>query len=652
MPSQTYTIRAENDPQRINFGPDAKIVTNIGNGPTASFISSSGTISISTGQSTTISGSALVTCDYGHCDLHSETASLLAGSASLPTGGTAGQALTKRSNTDGDTQWTTVSAAANSLGLLVFRGAWQASTSYAAGDVVIDPSAALPQLVVTPNAQTSGASYAQGAASSATRWVKIGTRLQFYGAWVAGTYYPAGALFVEPTGTLRESTLDHTSGASYDSTRSKAPRFFEPLITAATLVAPEDYLPAYHQALPASPFRMSFAPVRQKAGKRCATWTTSTGWTANNNGSLSEDTTDFIVPDRAVVLTTTPTVASFFTAPAFTAVDMSASGGYVRLGISINDITKISSGNGNCTLRLYSGGAASGSNYLEVTFCKNNETWLDGGDYKVLTIALADFAVVGTGATLTAITNAAFVMKATTSALIVRLQYLDFCVSQVTRAKVVLFFDDYVIDEAVRQMAPYGFPGVAAIARADMETGGNTTKVQRLRYMQDHLGWQIGSHSYSMAEHGSVHGDALTAQFAKTAAFDQAYGINGGMDFSYWGSGPSSKGDDRVRVRSFYRSGRWNQSGPRLIETMAPAMPELTRAWLTASGETSATNWQPWVTQAINARGLAQFVWHPGNLVSGGADATQFGTFLAWLATQAVDVVTADEAWRSLAATS
>jgi hypothetical protein len=80
MSAQTYTIRSENDPQLINFGPDARTVTNIGNGPTALFraqlpMDSTNSIQLAVGQSMAVSGPLYVDCDTGHCDLHTERSS-------------------------------------------------------------------------------------------------------------------------------------------------------------------------------------------------------------------------------------------------------------------------------------------------------------------------------------------------------------------------------------------------------------------------------------------------------------------------------------------------------------------------------------------------------------------------------------------------
>jgi hypothetical protein len=63
-------------------------------------------------------------------------------------------------------------------------------------------------------------------------------------------------------------------------------------------------------------------------------------------------------------------------------------------------------------------------------------------------------------------------------------------------------------------------------------------------------------------------------------------GMKGLDDFAWWGGLALTK-DTYNRVRREFRSGRYNQNTPVVVESMPPADPWRIRAWLTATSDTA-----------------------------------------------------------------
>jgi hypothetical protein len=231
--------------------------------------------------------------------------------------------------------------------------------------------------------------------------------------------------------------------------------------------------------------------------------------------------------------------------------------------------------------------------------------------------------------------------------------WLDAQPQGATKAQIILTFDDAGLahwTDAANLLAPYGFPAVAFPNMSEVDSTANALamRLSQLRHLNREHGWQVGSHAYSNTEHNTTSsGDALTQQLLRSKALGRTMGMKGLDDFAWWGGLAVTK-DSYHRIRREFRSGRYNQNAPVVVESMPPADPWRMRAFLTATSDTAAM-WTAYVDQARACKGCGIFVFH--NNVTG-ADATKITTLLDYLKTVTADtdVATFDQAFSRLAA--
>jgi peptidoglycan/xylan/chitin deacetylase (PgdA/CDA1 family) len=231
--------------------------------------------------------------------------------------------------------------------------------------------------------------------------------------------------------------------------------------------------------------------------------------------------------------------------------------------------------------------------------------------------------------------------------------WLDAQPQGAAKAQVILSFDDAGLahwTDAANLLAPYGFPAVIFPNMSEVDSTANALamRLSQVRHLNREHGWQVGTHAYSNTEHNTTaSGDALTQQLLRSKQLGRVAGFKGLDDFAWWGGLALNK-DTYNRVRREFRSGRYNQNTPVVVESMPPADPWRIRAWLTATTDTAA-DWIAYVDRARACKGVAYFVIH--NNVTG-AEATKITTLCDYLKTVAADtdVATADQAWARLAA--
>jgi hypothetical protein len=283
-------------------------------------------------------------------------------------------------------------------------------------------------------------------------------------------------------------------------------------------------------------------------------------------------------------------------------------------------------------------------NYHRLAFITTlDSSKLPSGGWFLRGASLSQLIAVGTGADLTQIGAVQISVKSSAGANAGVLSlgpWMKLTPAQSPKAKCVFWFDDnYAGDWSIvlAMFERYGWKGVLAanIAQSD----GNTP--EQLRRMNKY-GWQIGSHAPTNAEHTGLAGMQLRQVFAKSRHNALAIGVTGSEDWAWWG-GLLLTPDSLKAVDQFFRSGRFNQSAARFVETLPPVNPQATQAWLQADGE-ALSGPQAYVDQAIAAKGLAQFVLHnPANVPT----QTWLQGMLDYLDARrdVIDVVTIDEVW-------
>jgi peptidoglycan/xylan/chitin deacetylase (PgdA/CDA1 family) len=337
--------------------------------------------------------------------------------------------------------------------------------------------------------------------------------------------------------------------------------------------------------------------------------------------------------------------------PAATVSPVNTTGGIIRW--TFKTVANFFANADRFQIQLHSAGtpAAPTANYHEIPVGSNSElktrlTSQNGeGRWQKVSYPVSMFTAVGTGADLTQIIFAKLVLRAASGLqIIMDIGNIEWTPNILTKAKCILTFDDGYISQytyAAKQMAKYGFRGIAypgALANNISTTNGTGMTPTQLKHLHDDLGWQIGSQAWlTEAPDVSVE-NAFTIEMAKQCNLQNALGLTGGEDGSYF-SGISQYDANAFRVfRKMFRSmrvfGGGNGSGPPLIypEMFPFADDYLVRSIDAATGgwATPAVNQQAHIDQAIAAKGVAIFAWH-NQLAAGGTDRSAFDTTLAYL---------------------
>lgn len=337
--------------------------------------------------------------------------------------------------------------------------------------------------------------------------------------------------------------------------------------------------------------------------------------------------------------------------PAATVSPVNTTGGIIRW--TFKTVANFFANADRFQIQLHSAGtpASPTANYHEIPVGSNSElktrlTSQNGeGRWQKVSYPVSMFTAVGTGADLTQIIFAKLVLRAASGLqIIMDIGNIEWTPNILTKAKCILTFDDGYISQytyAARQMAKYGFRGIAypgALANNISTTNGTAMTPTQLKHLHDDLGWQIGSQAWlTEAPDVSVE-NAFTIEMAKQCNLQNALGLTGGEDGSYF-SGISQYDANAFKVfRKMFRSmrvfGGGNGSGPPLIypEMFPFADDYLVRSIDAATGgwATPAVNQQAHIDQAIAAKGVAIFAWH-NQLAAGGTDRSAFDTTLAYL---------------------
>lgn len=317
-------------------------------------------------------------------------------------------------------------------------------------------------------------------------------------------------------------------------------------------------------------------------------------------------------------------------------------------------------------VRLYSTGSpgSPGANYHEFNFSGLIREGQKNGEQRwgSFAVPVSQFAAVGTGADLTAVTWAMVTMQATNSAgLTIAVGNVELVANGLSRAKMIISFDDQypnTINYAARAMARYGFRGVLYLSPAiDLGRPGKLT-VGQVKTLHDNLGWQIASQAYSTENNAGAGGidvmtsDQRTADVAKLRNLQNALGLSGGNTGSYYSNVGVTDMIAYPMFRQAFRSMRAYYFGEfSVIETYPWADPMRIRAMGAGEfqwGNNAAiytTYWKNHVDRAIAQKGVGFLVFHDG--LGGGLSNWRpaFDQLLAYLDANraSIDVVTVED---------
>lgn len=317
-------------------------------------------------------------------------------------------------------------------------------------------------------------------------------------------------------------------------------------------------------------------------------------------------------------------------------------------------------------VRLYSTGSPSspGANYHEFNFSGLIREGQKNGEQRwgSFAVPVSQFAAVGTGADLTAVTWAMVTMQANNSAgLTIAVGNVELVANGLNKAKMIISFDDQypnTINYASRAMARYGFRGVLYLSPAiDLGRPGKLT-VAQVKTLHDNLGWQIASQAYSTENNVGAGGidvmtsDQRTADVAKLRNLQNALGLSGGNTGSYYSNVGVTDMIAYPMFRQAFRSMRAYYFGEfSVVETYPWADPMRIRGMGAGEfqwGNNAAiytTYWKNHVDRAIAQKGVGFLVFHDG--LGGGLSNWRpaFDQLLAYLDANraSIDVVTVED---------
>jgi hypothetical protein len=325
---------------------------------------------------------------------------------------------------------------------------------------------------------------------------------------------------------------------------------------------------------------------------------------------------------------------------ALTAVDLTGMNVYVVFKVIAGGA--IGPGSLTAGIRLYNGASpsAAGANYKASTRTDFNPSL----EWQVLGMAIEDFADVGTGADITQITHCGIRLGGTTVSTQVELGGFFACPKQLSKAAVIIGFDDCRQDtwtDAFPEMHKRGFPGVlypgaaASVMRAtDDQFQMNPNELFKLNRIH---GWQVASQAYS-TENPAFSGDQATSEMASLRALWEGIKVSGGYDGSYFSNlGPHVTGWKDAFKTNFRTMRGYNIASSGAItakqatpETFPIADPNYVKALgvdLNAHALADLTNY---VSYAAATKGVAILIFH-GVAASNGTQYAKFTGLLDYL---------------------
>jgi hypothetical protein len=383
-----------------------------------------------------------------------------------------------------------------------------------------------------------------------------------------------------------------------------------PSVSGAMLLPPLGMQNADPLTDQASLFQRPYSRVVHHHEQEIATFTSPTDFDEPFGGSalITADPDPYHPAGSPLLATSTANVDSTMTKFLRAPVDLSSPKKIIRFLIKLDASTVLASLS-SCELRFASDRRAfAKGNYHRLLLNTFNETVLPLGVWRVAGGSPVDLTAVGAGSDLTNVVALQLALRSTTAngAKAAMGPWVRVSPSTADKPKGVFWLDDNYTAHwttALAMFERYGWKAQLALNIAQPD-GNPPETLRRL----NKYGWPAGSHAYANAEHVALTGTQLRESISKSRAAAAALGLWGGEDFAWWG-GLATTADTIKVVEQFFRTGRFNQSANRLVETIPPVMPSRTGAWLQADGE-ALSGPQAYIDRVIAAGGLGQFVIH------------------------------------------
>lgn len=284
-------------------------------------------------------------------------------------------------------------------------------------------------------------------------------------------------------------------------------------------------------------------------------------------------------------------------------------------------------------IRLYSAGSPSspGADYHVYNASGLIREGQKGAEQRwgSFTVPVSAFTATGNGANLSAITWAMVeVAPNSSSNMTIALGNIEVIANGLSKAKFIISFDDQypaTINFASRALARYGFPGVLYLSPAIDVGKTNKLTASQIKTLHDNLGWQIASQAWSTENNTGTGGidvitaDQRTAEMSKLRNWQNAMGLSGGSDGSYFSNVGVADMIAYPMFRQHFRTMRAYYFGEfGVTETFPWGDPMRIRAM--GAGEFQwgnnaaiySTYWKNHVDRAIANKGVGFLVFHDG----------------------------------------
>lgn len=390
------------------------------------------------------------------------------------------------------------------------------------------------------------------------------------------------------------------------------------------------------------------------------------------------------------------TTAVEYTQPGANTIATFAPSGVLPVGVDVTDsdihfeysfpdnagVNFSSSNLSSFAVELYSAGtpAAPGGNYHSVSIGSSAATFMKvdsrrGGTIVSFSVPIANFAGVGAGATLTAITWARFRIQGSSGAAGAKFRPYSIKAIKKARSKaaVVFLFDDLHIGQytnAAPILAKYNYPACIGVDTVVKMGVTNFMTPQQLVNLHQKHGWQMvgqvqGGNGFGTTVDTGISAEHAITQAARFKGAMKALGISNTQDFSrgstsfhnangitglFFDNWPTLK---RVARTSFEFNGGNNANPPMSIGETVPFGDPYAIRRLSMSGYTAGTllqRWQDQTAYAIANKGVV--VWGAHSEFNAAGEAlTAFADYVEYLRTEEladnVEVLTVDQLVRS-----
>lgn len=303
----------------------------------------------------------------------------------------------------------------------------------------------------------------------------------------------------------------------------------------------------------------------------------------SNEGSQSDDTTDFAIGEQSLRLITEGNGMPVFTRKSSILPNLNFTDRVLKIWIKVDDIDNVSelrisiTGDGFRTFRDYwiAGDAAASAGFL-----RNNQ-------WNVITLSASQARDTGqVDVTKVDSVQIRATDKGTGKPLIVWINSMSL-VGRNERGIVTFAFDDGYetdYDNARPVLDKYHFPATSYVITSMVGLPGRST-LDQLESLQELNGWDIASHSYSHMNLTSAPGSQLESELSLSKQFLLNNGFQKGADHLAYPFGEFNNDELDRLVREYYKTARTADGA---VETLPPSDPYRLRAVVVSNSTTPA----------------------------------------------------------------